>query len=40
MLRAVVANVMIILNVCQWSWACLCCIWKVPNLSKQPVNAL
>jgi len=32
MLQAVAA-VMIILNIRWWSWACLCCAWKVSNLS-------
>jgi len=33
MLRAVAAVVMVILNVRCWSWALLCCVWKLPNLS-------
>jgi len=31
MLRSVAA-VTIILNVRWWSWAGLCCVWKLPNL--------
>jgi len=35
MLCAVTAVVLviIILNVCWWSWARLCCVWKLTNLS-------
>ena len=40
MLRAVAADVIVILNVRWWSWARLYCVWKVSNLSWRPVNAL
>jgi len=33
MLRAVAAVVIILLNVCLWSSARLCCVWMLPNLS-------
>jgi len=33
MFRAVVAVVIAMLNVRWWSWARLCCAWKLPNLS-------
>jgi len=33
MLRAVATAVIIILNVRWWSWAHLCCTWKLPNVS-------
>jgi len=32
MLHAVAVAVVIILNVRWWSWAHMCCIWKLPNL--------
>jgi len=32
MLRAVAAIVITILNVPYWSWAFLCCVWKLANL--------
>jgi len=34
-LHAVVTIVMIILYVQWWSWAHLCCIWKLPNPSQR-----
>jgi len=40
MLRAVAAIVIIIQCVRWWSWARLCCVWKLPNLSYRPVSAL
>jgi len=39
MLRSVVTDV-IILNVRRWSWARLCCVWKLSNLSERPISAL
>jgi len=32
MLQSVAAVVTIILYVHWWSWALLCCVWKLPNL--------
>ena len=40
LLRAVAAVVVIIPNVRCWSWARMCCVWKLPNLSYRPVRAL
>jgi len=40
MLRAVAAAVVIILDVRCWSWARMCCVWKLLNLSSRPVSAL
>ena len=36
----VAAVVIIILNVRWWSWARLCCIWKLPNRCYRPLGAL
>jgi len=33
MLRSVEAVIITILYVCRWSWARLCCVWKLPNIS-------
>jgi len=40
MLRTVAAVVNIILNIRCWSWARLCCVWKLPNFFKRPVSVL
>jgi len=40
MLHAVAAVIIIILIVRCWSWALLCCVWKLLNLSSRPVSAV
>jgi len=41
MLRVVDTFVTIILNIRCWSWARLCCLWKLPGLFSrgQPVHS-
>ena len=40
MSHAIAAVVIVILNAGWWSWARLCCVWKLPNLSWRQKSGL